>query len=69
MYNAPPIVDPQQAPMDSLRARLRSLDLRITRERERQSGTPDALVKRPINRSLINHSLVERAEVAAKLPA
>ena len=63
MYNALPIVDPQQARMDSLRARLRSLDLRITRERERHERATDALTK-----SLIHHSLGERAEVPAKLP-
>ncbi|HVO03835.1 MAG TPA: hypothetical protein VMT54_16660 [Candidatus Cybelea sp.] len=64
MYNARPIVDPRQARMDSLRARLRLLDLRITRVRERHGRMTDALAK-----SLIHHSLGERAEVPAKLTA
>ena len=63
MYRTPLIVDPQQARMDGLRARLRSLDIRITRMRERHAGATDPLAVRPIN-----HSMVERAEVLAELP-
>jgi hypothetical protein len=64
MYKAPSIADPQKARMDSLRTRLRSLDLRIKRMRELHAGTSDPLAKR-----LIEHSLLERREVLAKLPA
>jgi hypothetical protein len=63
MYRTPPSPDPQQALLDSLRTRLKSLDLRIARMRELHAGSSDMLAHR-----LIKHSLVERAEVLAKLP-
>ena len=62
MYNVPPIVDPQQARMDSLRARLKSLDLRISRMRELHADSTDPLAHR-----LLKYSMVERSEILAKL--
>ena len=57
-----PIVDSQEARMENLRARLRSLDLRIARMREQHGGSADPLAQR-----LIQYSMVERAEIRAKL--
>jgi hypothetical protein len=62
MYKTAPIVDPKQVAMDSLRARLKSLDLRIARMRELHAESTDPLAHR-----LIEHSMVERAEVMAKM--
>ena len=52
----------EQEMLEGLRDRLRSLDLRIARMRELHAGSADPLALR-----LIKHSLVERAEVVAKL--
>ncbi len=62
MYQARSKVAPEQAAMDSLRTRLKSLDLRIARMKELHAGSADPLAHR-----LIGYSLRERAEVQAKL--
>ena len=49
--------------VEGLLAQLKALDTRIARMREMHAGSGDPLALR-----LIEHSLVERAEVAAKLP-
>jgi hypothetical protein len=55
--------DRRQAIMHGLRARLKSLDSRIARMRALHAGSID-----PLARRLIDHSVAERAEIAAKLP-
>jgi hypothetical protein len=62
MYRAAIKMDPHHAIMESLRSRLKSLDLRIARMKEIHAGSADPLAQR-----LIQHSSMEREEVAAKL--
>ena len=64
MDKAAPVMDTQQAIVDRLRARLKSLDLRIARMRALHAGSTDPLAER-----LIKYSMVEREEIRAKLPA
>ena len=63
MSKAAPITDAQQPMVDRLRARLKSLDLRIARMRELHADSTDPLAAR-----LIKYSMVEREEIRAKLP-
>jgi len=63
MYKPPPAIDPKQAVLDSLRAKLRLLDRRIARMRKEHAGSTDPLVHR-----LIEYAIRERAEIRAKLP-